>query len=87
MLLFILENDPASNTLKKFTFAYPGFYAIAIYRLSHELYLLDLMLFFEISRANMHIALQVMDIHVELPLLHLSLSIMRQGIVIAKQPL
>ena len=39
---YILENDPASNSLEEVYLAYPGFYAIAIYRLSHELYLLYL---------------------------------------------
>ena len=38
---YILENDPASNSLEEIYLAYPGFYAIAIYRLSHELYLLS----------------------------------------------
>ena len=43
--VYILENDPASNSIEEVYLAYPGFYAIAIYRLSHELYLLDLLLF------------------------------------------
>lgn len=33
----IHENDPAANSLEEVYLAYPGFYAIAIYRLSHEL--------------------------------------------------
>ena len=33
----INENDPASNSVEEVYLAYPGFYAIAIYRLSHEL--------------------------------------------------
>lgn len=41
---YILENDPASNSIEEVYLAYPGFYAIAIYRLSHELYLLDMLL-------------------------------------------
>jgi serine O-acetyltransferase len=41
---FILENDPASNSIEEVYLAYPGFYAIAIYRLSHELYLLNMLL-------------------------------------------
>jgi serine O-acetyltransferase len=32
---FFLENDPASNSIEEVYLAYPGFYAIAIYRLSH----------------------------------------------------
>ncbi|WP_242156565.1 serine O-acetyltransferase EpsC [Aestuariivivens sediminis] len=31
-------NDPASHSLDEIYLAYPGFHAIAIYRLSHELY-------------------------------------------------
>lgn len=34
----IWECDPASNSLQEVYMAYPGFYAIAIYRLAHELY-------------------------------------------------
>lgn len=32
------KNDPASHSLAEIYMAYPGFYAISIYRLSHELY-------------------------------------------------
>ena len=39
--LAIEENDPAAKSLEEVYLAYPGFYAIAIYRLSHELYVLD----------------------------------------------
>lgn len=39
---FILENDPAAKSLKEIYLAYPGFYAIAIYRLSHLLLKFDL---------------------------------------------
>lgn len=34
----ITENDPAANSLEEVYLAYPGFFAIAIYRLSHEFY-------------------------------------------------
>ena len=34
----IHKNDPAARSLEEVYLAYPGFYAIAIYRLSHELY-------------------------------------------------
>lgn len=33
----ILQNDPAATTLQEVYIAYPGFYAIAIYRFSHQL--------------------------------------------------
>lgn len=37
----ILKNDPAATSLEEVTFSYPGFYAIAIYRFAHELYIQD----------------------------------------------
>jgi serine O-acetyltransferase len=37
----LVEGDPASNSIEEVYLAYPGFYAIAIYRFSHELYLLN----------------------------------------------
>lgn len=37
-----VENDPAANSIEEVYLSYPGFYAIAIYRLSHELYLFNL---------------------------------------------
>lgn len=51
---YILENDPASNSIEEVYLAYPGFYAIAIYRLSHELYNLDLMLFSRLMSEYAH---------------------------------
>jgi len=51
---FILENDPASKSLEEVYLAYPGFYAIAIYRLSHEFYLLDLFLFSRLMSEYAH---------------------------------
>ncbi|UNY98025.1 serine O-acetyltransferase [Zhouia spongiae] len=35
----IYQNDPASSSVEEVYLSYPGFYAIAIYRLAHELYL------------------------------------------------
>ena len=37
----LIDGDPASNTIEEVYLAYPGFYAIAIYRFSHELHLLN----------------------------------------------
>jgi len=39
--LAIEQNDPAAKSLEEVYLAYPGFHAITIYRLSHELYVLD----------------------------------------------
>lgn len=36
--LAIANNDPAANSVEEVYLSYPGFYAIAVYRLSHELY-------------------------------------------------
>ena len=36
----LVNNDPASNNIEEVYLAYPGFYAIAIYRFSHELFVL-----------------------------------------------
>jgi len=33
-----LESDPAANSIEEIYLAYPGFFAIAVYRFSHELY-------------------------------------------------
>jgi len=38
----ILDNDPAANNIEEVYLAYPGFYAIAIYRFSHEFYKIDM---------------------------------------------
>lgn len=51
---YILENDPASNSIDEVYLGYPGFYAIAIYRLSHELYLLDMLLFSRLMSEYAH---------------------------------
>lgn len=51
---FILDNDPASNSIEEVYLAYPGFYAIAIYRLSHELFLLDMQLFSRLMSEYAH---------------------------------
>ena len=39
--LAAFKNDPAAKSLEEVYLAYPGFYAIAIYRFSHELFLLN----------------------------------------------
>ena len=38
----ILAFDPAAHSIEEVVSAYPGFYAIAVYRLSHELYALKI---------------------------------------------
>jgi len=51
---FFLESDPAANSIEEVYLTYPGFYAIAIYRLSHELYLLDLLCFSRLMSEYAH---------------------------------
>lgn len=38
---FIYENDPAAKSVEEVMFSYPGFFAIAVYRLAHELFKKD----------------------------------------------
>jgi serine O-acetyltransferase len=56
------DNDPASASMEEVYLAYPGFYAIAVYRLSHELYKMGLPL---IPRLMTEYAHQItgVDIH------------------------
>lgn len=35
------QNDPAANCVEEVILAYPGFYALTVHRIAHELYLLD----------------------------------------------
>ena len=35
-----IENDPAAQSIEEIILAYPGFYALSVYRISHILYLL-----------------------------------------------
>lgn len=58
----IVNNDPASNSVEEVYLAYPGFYAIAIYRLSHELYLLNIPLIPRLMSEYAH-RLTGVDIH------------------------
>jgi len=37
-----MDNDPAANNIEEVYLAYPGFYAIAVYRFSHEFYLINM---------------------------------------------
>lgn len=51
---YILANDPASDSIEEVYLGYPGFYAIAIYRLSHELYQLNMLLFSRLMSEYAH---------------------------------
>jgi len=36
-----LKNDPAARSVEEVILSYPGFFALAVYRISHELYILN----------------------------------------------
>ena len=57
-----LNFDPASNSIEEVYIAYPGFFAIAIYRFSHELYKLKLPLIPRLMSEYAH-RLTGVDIH------------------------
>ncbi|MDO6801537.1 serine O-acetyltransferase [Wenyingzhuangia sp. 1_MG-2023] len=51
---YFMESDPAARRIEEIYFAYPGFYAIAIHRLSHEIYNLKLYLFARLMSEYAH---------------------------------
>ncbi len=58
----IENNDPATKSLEEVYLAYPGFHAIAIYRLSHELYKLNAFVVSRMMSEYVH-GLTGIDIH------------------------
>jgi serine O-acetyltransferase len=58
----ILRGDPAAENLDEVIVAYPGFYAIAIYRIAHEFYLMKVPIFPRILTEYAH-QLTGIDIH------------------------
>lgn len=60
--LAIEQNDPACKGLNEIYLAYPGFHAIAIYRLSHELIKLDLPIISRMMSEYIH-GITGIDIH------------------------
>lgn len=58
----IESHDPAAKSLAEIYLAYPGFHAIAIYRLSHELYRLKAYVFSRMMSEYVH-GLTGIDIH------------------------
>ncbi len=58
----IYLHDPASNSIEEVILAYPGFYAIAVYRLSHEFYKQDMPLIPRMMSEYAH-RLTGIDIH------------------------
>ncbi|MCX7876413.1 MAG: serine acetyltransferase [Melioribacteraceae bacterium] len=59
---FIFNGDPAAENLDEVILAYPGFMAILIYRISHELYLLDVPIIPRILTEHAH-QITGIDIH------------------------
>jgi serine O-acetyltransferase len=60
--LAIEQNDPACKSLEEIYLAYPGFHAIAVYRLSHELFKLNLPVVSRMMSEYIH-GLTGIDIH------------------------
>lgn len=60
--LAISQYDPAAKSLEEVYLAYPGFHAIAIYRLSHELYELEVPIIPRMMSEYVH-GLTGIDIH------------------------
>lgn len=60
--LAIERNDPAVKSLSEVYLAYPGFHAIAIYRLSHQLYQLETYVFARMMSEYAH-GVTGIDIH------------------------
>ncbi len=60
--IVIEQNDPASRSLEEIYLAYPGFHAIAIYRLSHELYKLNAFIISRMMSECVH-GITGIDIH------------------------
>ncbi len=58
----IFDGDPAAENRDEILLAYPGFYAITIYRLAHELYRLDVPMLPRIMSERAH-SLTGIDIH------------------------
>ncbi len=58
----IFENDPASKSIQEVYLAYPGFFVIAVYRLSHEFYKQDMPLIPRLMSEYAH-RLTGIDIH------------------------
>ena len=49
-----LESDPAARSIEEVIMSYPGFYALAVYRISHELQLMDIPLLPRIMSEYIH---------------------------------
>ncbi len=58
----LYKHDPASNSIEEVVLSYPGFFAIAVYRLSHEFYKQDMPLIPRIMSEYAH-RLTGIDIH------------------------
>ena len=58
----LFKHDPASNSIEEVVLSYPGFFAIAVYRLSHEFYKQDMPLIPRIMSEYAH-RLTGIDIH------------------------
>ena len=61
-LTAFLDGDPAASSREEIIFAYPGFFAISVYRLAHELFLLGVPMIPRIMTEHAHSRTGI-DIH------------------------
>ena len=57
-----LSNDPAAKSIEEVIIAYPGFFALAVYRMAHQLYLLNVPIIPRIFTEYAHAKVGI-DIH------------------------
>ena len=57
-----LQNDPAAKSLEEVILAYPGFFALSVYRMAHELHTLDVHLIPRLFSEYAHAKVGI-DIH------------------------
>ncbi len=57
-----LQNDPAAKSLEEVILAYPGFFALSVYRMAHELHTLDVSLIPRLFSEYAHAKVGI-DIH------------------------
>jgi serine O-acetyltransferase len=58
----LLENDPAAKSLEEVILTYPGFFALLVYRIAHELYLLNIPIIPRLFSEYAHVKTGI-DIH------------------------
>ena len=81
----IFDHDPAASSVEEVILAYPGFFAISLYRLSHELHVLNMPLVPRMMSEYAHRLTELTSIPA-LRSAHPFLSTMEQAWLLAKVP-